>query len=228
MQEHYLKQELYSLMNRNDVLFEFLQAGSLDGIWYWDLETGIDEWMSPRFWGVLGYDPDEKRHLVSEWQELIFSEDLAQATDNFHKHCADPNHPYDQIVRYRHKNGSTVWVRCRGIAIRNDEGKPVRMLGAHTDITSQKEAEQELHKTNDDLRKALEEIKTLQGIIPICARCKKIRDEKGYWDQVESYISKHSLALFSHGICPDCYEHTMKELKSIDKQAEQESGHVRK
>ncbi len=228
MQDHYLKQELYDLMNKNDVLFEFLQAGSLDGIWYWDLETGIDEWLSPRFWKVLGYDPADKRHLASEWKDLIFPEDLAQATDNFNKHCSDPSHPYDQIVRYRHKNGSTVWVRCRGIAIRNEEGKPVRMLGAHTDITSQKQAEEELQKANDELRKALEEIKTLQGIIPICAQCKKIRDEKGYWDRVESYISKHTQALFSHGLCPDCYEQAVKEIESFDNTAAQESGHVRK
>jgi len=82
------------------------------------------------------------------------------------------------------------------------------MLGAHTDMTGQKQAEQELQKTNDALRKALEEIKTLQGIIPICAGCKKIRDDRGYWEQVESYVSKHTKAQFSHGICPEC----MKKL----------------
>ena len=199
-------------MKKNEVLFDFLQTGSLDGIWYWDLETGIDEWMSPRFWQILGYDPDEKRHLASEWQDLIFPEDLAQAIANFNKHCSDPSHPYDQIVRYRHKNGSTIWVRCRGIAIRNEEGKPVRMLGAHTDMTGQKQAEQELQKTNDALRKALEEIKTLQGIIPICAGCKKIRDDMGYWEQVESYISKHTEAIFSHGVCPECVKKLYPEF----------------
>lgn len=54
------------------------------------------------------------------------------------------------------------------------------------------------------IRKLISEIRTLQGIIPICANCKKIRNDKGYWDQVEYYISKHSEAKFSHGICPDC------------------------
>ena len=56
----------------------------------------------------------------------------------------------------------------------------------------------------DRLEKANHEIKTLRGIIPICASCKKIRDDKGYWEQVEKYVGKHSEALFSHGICPDC------------------------
>jgi len=220
MQEHYLKQELYALMKSDDVLFEFLQAGSLDGIWYWDLETGTDEWLSPRFWSVLGYDPDEMRHLASEWMSIIFPEDLEHATDNFNKHCADPNHPYDQIVRYRHKNGSTVWVRCRGVAVRDDEGRPIRILGAHTDITSQMQAEQELKQANEALRKALDEIKTLRGIIPICGQCNKIRNEEGYWDRVEEYISKHTQALFSHGLCPDCYKHAIEEIMNIDNEAE--------
>ena len=58
----------------------------------------------------------------------------------------------------------------------------------------------------DRLEKAQREIKTLQGIIPICSSCKKIRNDQGYWQQVEAYISDHSEALFSHGICPDCME----------------------
>ena len=56
----------------------------------------------------------------------------------------------------------------------------------------------------DELRQALDQIKTLRGIVPICASCKKIRDDKGFWSQVEAYVSKHSEAEFSHGICPDC------------------------
>lgn len=58
----------------------------------------------------------------------------------------------------------------------------------------------------DRLEKAHREIKTLQGIIPICCSCKKIRNDQGYWQQVEAYISDHSDAMFSHGICPDCME----------------------
>ena len=54
------------------------------------------------------------------------------------------------------------------------------------------------------LQKALDEVKTLSGMIPICANCKKVRDDKGYWDQIETYIHKHSNADFSHGICPEC------------------------
>ena len=55
-----------------------------------------------------------------------------------------------------------------------------------------------------ELRDSLEHIKTLQGILPICSFCKKIRDDQGYWDQVEAYVGKHSDVRFSHGICPEC------------------------
>lgn len=57
-----------------------------------------------------------------------------------------------------------------------------------------------------DLQKALDEVRTLKGIIPICAGCKKIRDDQGYWEQIEIYITEHSDAEFSHGLCPDCLE----------------------
>ena len=65
-----------------------------------------------------------------------------------------------------------------------------------------KDAEQK--KMIKELQDAFQNIKTLQGLIPICASCKKIRDDKGYWNQIEAYISEHSSAEFSHGICPDC------------------------
>jgi len=65
-------------------------------------------------------------------------------------------------------------------------------------------ANEKIEKQKKELEKALEEIKTLSGFIPICAHCKKVRDDKGYWNQVEQYISKHSEAKFSHAICPDC------------------------
>ena len=57
---------------------------------------------------------------------------------------------------------------------------------------------------NTELKDALEQIKTLQGILPICSNCKKIRDENNVWHQMESYVSNHTKAQFSHGLCPDC------------------------
>jgi hypothetical protein len=63
---------------------------------------------------------------------------------------------------------------------------------------------QELEAANLQLTDALQEVRTLRGLIPICSCCKKIRDDRGLWNQLESYISAHSEATFSHGICPEC------------------------
>ncbi len=141
---HYLQEELYERIKTDDKIFDFLQQGSLDGMWYWDLENPENEWMNERFWTVLGYNPEEMPHLASAWQDIINQDDLKIAVDNFNKHLSDSNYPYDQEVRYTHKNGSTVWIRCRGIAIRDKKGNAIRMLGAHQDISELKRAEEKI------------------------------------------------------------------------------------
>ncbi len=77
-----------------------------------------------------------------------------------------------------------------------------------------REKEKELMESVTALKGALAQIKTLQGLIPICASCKKIRDDRGYWNQLEIYITQHTDAVFTHGICPDC---AAKELAKIKK-----------
>ena len=73
-----------------------------------------------------------------------------------------------------------------------------------SEIEERKRAEMEKDKLIIELKNALQEAKTLSGLLPICASCKKIRDDNGYWNQIETYIQTHSEAEFSHGICPDC------------------------
>lgn len=80
-----------------------------------------------------------------------------------------------------------------------------------------KEKEREQRKLVSQLTDALAEIKTLKGFIPICASCKKIRDDDGYWNQLEAYISKHTDAVFSHGLCPDCAEQYRAEMRKLSK-----------
>ncbi|MEO0915956.1 MAG: PAS domain-containing protein, partial [Pseudomonadota bacterium] len=155
---HYLERELDEMMQNNPI-WQSLREGSLDGIWYRDLERPNNEWVSPEFWRLLGFDPAEKKHTPDAWMDLIFREDLSKATANFRAHCENPTHPYDQILRYRHANGSTIWVRCRGVAIRNTDGKPVRMLGTHSDVTTLKRAEEAAIAENGITSDANEELK---------------------------------------------------------------------
>jgi hypothetical protein len=71
-------------------------------------------------------------------------------------------------------------------------------------LTERSRAQEERERLIVELQDALAEVKTLSGLLPICASCKKIRDDQGYWNRIEDYVSSHSKATFSHGICPEC------------------------
>ena len=90
--------------------------------------------------------------------------------------------------------------------------------GIIRDISARKQIEQERDELIKDLQRSLAKVKTLSGLLPICASCKKIRDDKGYWNQIEAFIHEHSDATFSHGICPQCakklYPEYCKEKKA--------------
>lgn len=75
---------------------------------------------------------------------------------------------------------------------------------AQQEIARRKKVEQERERLIAELREALAEVKTLRGFLPICAHCRKIRDDDGYWQQLEAYVQDHSEAIFSHGVCPEC------------------------
>ena len=77
-------------------------------------------------------------------------------------------------------------------------------LSLQSQLSSRLKGNALLEAVRGHARELESKVKTLSGFIPICASCKKIRDDKGYWSQVEAYISKHSEVEFSHGICPDC------------------------
>jgi len=155
---HYLQRELRDRLQTDPEIFDFLEQGASDGIWYWDVEHPEQEWMSPRFKRVFGYEDHEIPNTSRWWQEHIFSEDLELVLKNFQAHCEDPNHPYDQTVRYRHKDGSTVWVRCRGIVSRNEKGEAIRMLGVHQDVTQLKQVQARLERKSADLEATNQEL----------------------------------------------------------------------
>ena len=113
------------------------------------------------------------------------------------------------------RNGE--WYECRDEAIEWVDGRTVRIQVA-TNISEQKKTEQEREKLIEELQTAISEIKILRGILPICSFCKNIRNDDGYYEQIEGYIHKHSGVDFTHTICPSCTkEHYPKEYASIMK-----------
>jgi len=103
------------------------------------------------------------------------------------------------VNRYRCKDGSYRWLEWRSIA-----GPRGLIYCVARDITDRKQAEAERDRLIRSLSEAVANVKTLRGFIPICAWCKKIRDDGGFWHAVEVYVRDHSEAQFSHGMCPAC------------------------
>ncbi|MFK7876720.1 MAG: sensor histidine kinase [Paracoccaceae bacterium] len=128
--DHYLEAELRELMTQPQA-FDLLDTTHMDGMWLADLDNPEHAYFSPRFWQALGFDPAEKQHLASEWQDQIDSGCLDLADAMAHQHIASPDCPFDQIVRYKKQSGDVVSVRVRAKALSTD-GKNRRILGTHT------------------------------------------------------------------------------------------------
>ncbi|MDH3348022.1 MAG: PAS domain S-box protein [Desulfobulbaceae bacterium] len=118
-------------------------------------------------------------------------------------------------VIHRSKIGKEFPVEVNSSVIQQGEERLI--LSTCRDVTERRKAAEDLARKNVELQEALDNVRTLSGLLPICASCKNIRDDKGYWRQIESYIMKHTDTQFTHGICPDCmtklYPEVGKERK---------------
>jgi PAS domain S-box-containing protein len=118
--------------------------------------------------------------------------------------------PYE--TERRHKNGHCIPVSVTISPIKIGEDKIAGASVIARDISKRKREEQERFKLIHELTVALKEVKTLNGLVPICSSCKRIRNDQGYWQQVEIYLSQHSEAVFAHGTCPECLRQSKIEV----------------
>lgn len=157
----YLKKELYELIKTDESILDFIMDNTLDGLCYLDLEKPENQWMNAKFWTKLGYNPNEMSHKASAWKSILKQDDLKLAKESFDKYLENPNHQYDQVLRYVHKNGSTVWMRCHGILIRDKDGKPFRMLVTHQDISDNENLKHELIITKEKAKESETKIREI-------------------------------------------------------------------
>ncbi len=143
-----------------------------------------EEFLALRFWDLI--HPD--------YRELVRERGLARQRD-------EPK-PARYEVKMMRKDGEVRWIDFTAGKI-SWQGRPA-VLGTVFDITERKRAEEEREELVKELQTALEHVQTLGGLVPICASCKKIRDDKGYWTQLEKYLGDHTHAMLTHGLCPDC------------------------
>lgn len=133
------------------------------------------------------------------WAEGVHPDDFERCLkiflDGFHKHEI-----FEMKYRLLRFDGAYRWLFDRGVHYYEDNGDFAGYIGSCIDVHEQVEAQEALQA------KLEEELRMLKGIIPICMHCKEIRDDKGSWNQLEKYISEHSEAQFSHGICEKCLE----------------------
>ena len=195
-------------LKKSEAKYRFLTEKINDIIWTVDLDLHVT-YISPSVEKVVGYTPEECMRL-EPW-EAITPESFTKVLDIMSSELkrdqeegVDPERTVKFEMEDHHKNGSTVWVECVVSFIRDDTGKLIGFYGVSRDISERKQATLERERLIGELKQALSDVKTLSGMLPICSHCKKIRDDKGCWNQIESFISKHSDAKFSHSICPDC------------------------
>ncbi len=117
-------------------------------------------------------------------------------------------------LRIKPRNAPEFYARLQSAAVETVGKEVGQIRTAVIDISERKRVEDEREMLINELQTAFSQIKTLTGLLPICAWCKKIRDDSGYWQQVEKYITDHTGVLFSHGLCPECYA---KEMELFEK-----------
>ncbi|MEN8141274.1 MAG: PAS domain-containing protein [Thermodesulfobacteriota bacterium] len=197
------RKELEEELKASEVRFRNLVEYANDFVW--EVSTqGIYTYASPMVEKMLGYRPEE---IVGKSVFDLIESDEAEREANFFKAKIEKGEP---IISHEnvnvHKDGRLVTLETSGVPVFDPAGKITHYRGIDRDISKRKEVEAERERLLKELQAAVAEIKTLGGLLPICANCKKIRDDQGYWNNLESYLQQHTDASFSHSICPECYE----------------------
>lgn len=197
------RDELRTMNEKLSVLSEeqrVLLEHTRDFIYRHDTQ-GIITYVSPAVEKITGFSQEEWRaHYSKHYTENEVNRTGIDRTNEMLR-SGKEGPPYR--VEVKHKNGSTVWleVNKQPYLVNN---AVAGFIGVARDITKRVIMEEERENLIAELQDALVSIKTLKGMLPICASCKKIRDDKGYWQQIEAYISDRSDAEFSHCLCPEC------------------------
>lgn len=209
--------EAATLSRDKELSWVYAMEGNRDGVWDWNAVTN-EVFFSKRWKEMLGFDEDEISNHLSEWDKRVHPDDKDAVYADLNAHLNGEVPYYENEHRVQCKDGSYIWILDRGKVMSwTEDGKPLRVVGTHSDVTLRKEAELQNRRLVKELREALANANVLRGLLPICASCKKIRDDKGYWNQIETYIRDHSEADFSHCICPDCEKKLYPDIALHDK-----------
>jgi hypothetical protein len=151
-----------------------------------------------RIYKYQAEDPGIKKEIIRQRELTSFRKELREEVKK--------TGIIEAVYRLALSDGRTLWLKDQAEIERYPEDQASISLGCLTVVTKEMEAAEERERLVAALQDALSKVKQLSGLLPICASCKKIRDDQGYWNQIEEYIRNHSEADFSHGFCPPCLE----------------------
>ena len=157
-------------------------------------------YISQSVYKLSGYTIEETIGMNMARQVYLIPEERDRFLEILTKHGKVENFE----ARLIRKDGSIWWASTNAHFFKDENGEIAGVEGITRDISELKSSQDTQNKLIIDLQKALEKVQTLSGLLPICANCKKIRDDMGYWNQIETFIQNHSKAQFSHGMCPEC------------------------
>jgi PAS domain S-box-containing protein len=200
----------YNALEENEQRLELALASGRFGVLDWDVNKNVMIW-NDRMYEIYGVSRGSVKTVTEAWQNGIHPEDRDRVLGNF-QYGVFEGRDYSTEFRIVQPDGTVRYIKGAGIVIKDADEKPSRIIGLFYDITSRRQAEEEREKLILELRETLSQVKTLRGLLPICSSCKKIRNDKGYWEQMEIYIKDHSGVEFSHGICPECAEKLYPEF----------------
>ncbi len=142
---------------------EHALLGSNNGLWDWNIITN-EVHFSPRWKEIIGYSDDEIPSEFSTWEERVHSDDIELTMADIQDNISGKTDYFENVHRLKHKDGHWVWILDRGKTIYDETGKPIRMIGTHTDITDSKQTEIELNKKNTLLQKHIDIIEADKSI----------------------------------------------------------------
>jgi PAS domain S-box-containing protein len=199
----------YHTVEENEQRLKLAVASGHFGVCDWDTANNVMVWDN-RMYEIYGVSRDSVKVVFEAWQNGFHPEDRDRVLEDVRAGFLRET-DYNTGFRIIQPDGTVKHIRADGIMMKGKDGRLSRMIGLYDDVTSRKETEEEREKLILELREALNNVKTLTGLLPICSSCKKVRNDKGYWEQIEEYIQDHSGAEFTHGICPECGERLYPE-----------------
>lgn len=150
---------------------------------------------------MLGVTTDALLELPSV-MDIVLEEDRARVREQMKGRLEREEDVAHYFFRMRHASGRSLHIELYGTRVEVD-GRPA-LAGTVLDVTARLRAEAAREKLIDELQQALDSVRKLSDVVPICAWCRQIRDDDGYWSKVETFIESHTGAMFTHGMCPDC------------------------